>query len=293
MKTTPLKKLIEHQNAIKISNVRGNAIKAMMENSMLASDEKILSNFHSFKEAKINEENLRKTFMKIPLAKRNECVELHKWLIEYGTKIAKNGGDYSGKVSHLVHFSNVSGAGTVTGDGGKYSRSCQYSKTSADHNVTFNYDNAHILKQNEELVNMSARDYLYLIELVPLKSGTFKATWVRTKGKQIVSEWGWVAKMGDIMYHSTTSEEHCMSALKRKFKIAKTQSREAVMSRIQNAETLKLADIRKITGWCQAGCKEWLARHMDGKTSAKREEVIEAAKKSNGYYEKKLLEIIA
>jgi hypothetical protein len=293
MKTTSLKKLIDHQNAIKKSkdkSYRIDGIKAIPANF---SEDQVIEIFKSYKDARVEEENLRKTFMKIPLAKRNECEALHKWLKEYGINIAKIGGDYSGNVSHYVYFGDNAGAGTVTGDGGKYSRSCQYSKISADHCVTFNYNNAHILKKNEDLVNMSKKDYLYLIELIPLKSGTFKATWVRTKGKQIVSESGWVARMGDMMYHSTTSEEHCMSALKRKFKIAKTQSREAIMERIKHSETLKLADIRRITGWCQAGCKAWLDRYMDGKTSAKSEEVIEAAKKSDGYYEKKLLELIA
>jgi hypothetical protein len=293
MKKTHLQKMVDYQKSIEKSKNKSLFIDRIKEDPMSYSEDRVIAIFNDYKKTCEEERNLHKEFMKIPLAKRNKCETLHKWLLEYGMRIAKNGGDYSGVVSHYVLFTNGCGAETVTKRGEKYSRSCQYSKTDAEHCVTFNYINAHTLKENEELVKISENDYLYLIELVPLKSGVFKATWVKNKGKQIVSESGWVAKMGDMIYHSTTSEEHCMSALKRKFKLAKTQSREATMDRIKQAEILKLTDIRRITGWCQAGCKAWLDRYMDGKISAKREEVIEAAKKSDGYYEKRLLELIA
>ncbi len=219
----------------------------------------------------------RDSLAKLPKDCRLRAARIVADAEQIGLTAARLGGDYSGSTRHLVTWGNRPDACTSTDRGDRYSRSCKYSKTDADHTVTLTAAGAVGMHLHPEVVAASVRDGLHVIALGdPDKAGAIPATWVRTSGKQIVAETGWIARCGSTIYHSTESAAKALAGAERKHRLAKANDRELVNSRLATASRVSMADVRRATGWCAPGCRQWADRWLNGNTSPDRVTLADA-----------------
>jgi len=146
----------------------------------------------------------RTTFAALPKARR-EMVEAVRAAARKIAEAAasKTGGSYSGDTTYKVTWGTAARGYTTTDKGDQYSRSCTYKKTDATHHVILDSARVHTLVESERLRELSNRDGLPLIAL----DADGGATWLKSSGKQIVAEHGWVIGCSRCCYHSTASRE--------------------------------------------------------------------------------------
>jgi hypothetical protein len=180
------------------------------------------------------------------------------------------GGDYSGATNYFVQWGDKADASTATGQGEQYSRGCTYKKTDADHVVTLDPAGVSRLVEEEEIRQASARDGLPLIAYYPDGS----AVWVRSKGKAIVSERGWIARHGATCYHSTKSMADALTKYARKVKAAqreevkrrkdrKATRRARLVARLCDGIAATITDAKAL-GYCEPGIRAFQTRHGIG-----------------------------
>jgi hypothetical protein len=138
---------------------------------------------------------------KIPAARRTIAGATIAKSQKIGMDAAEIGGRYSGRTSFSVKWGECATAETLKSEGGQYSRKCTFKMIDATHIITLDPAGVSRLIEDPEIVAASARDGLPLIAYYPDGS----AVWIRTKGKAIVSESGWIAGDGGSCYHSTIS----------------------------------------------------------------------------------------
>ena len=178
------------------------------------------------------------------------------------------GGDYSGATGYRVRWGTAATAETSTSKGEQYSRGCTYKKTDADHLVTLDPAGVPLLVEQAPLRHASKRDGLRLIALYPDDS----AVWVKSHGKGIISESGWVVGTpdGSACFHSTQSREHARAGLAKKLAIqeverqaakltAKQERRARLVARLCRGASATLADARAL-GYCAPGIQAFQAR---------------------------------
>lgn len=219
---------------------------------------------------------------KRPKARREYAAKVIKIAEEIGLRAARIGGSYSGDTSHAVEWGDVASAYTVTERGEQYSRSCKYSKTDATHIVRLSATGVVELVENEALRAVSARDGLHLIRLA--KDGA--AVWVKTSGKQLTSEKGWIIGNGALCYHSTASREAAVKGYEKKLAIHNRQQAEAaerarahraspagkaerrarLVARLCGGITATLADAQAL-GYCAPGIEQFQRAHGIGDTA--------------------------
>ena len=224
---------------------------------------------------------------KRPKARREYAARVIKIAEEIGLRAARIGGSYSGDTTHVVKWGDKATASTYTDQGEQYSRSCKYSKTDATHIVRLSAHGAVELVENEALRTASARDGLHLISLAP--DGA--AVWVKTSGKQLQSEAGWIIGNGAICYHSTASREAAVKGYEKKLTIHNRQQAEAaerarahrarahraspegkaerrarLVARLCGGIAATLADARAL-GYCAPGIEQFQRTHGIGDTA--------------------------
>ena len=203
---------------------------------------------------------------KIPAPRRAQAARTIQIAEAIGGTAAQEGAEYSGDTSYRVRWSDSASAETSTGTGEQYSRSCNYKKTDAAHVVTLDPAGVHLLVENETLCIASKRDGLHLIALYPDNS----AVWVKSKGKGITSEKGWIVAEGPVCYHSTKSREHARAGLAKKLaaeakeqaarrRSHKANRRARLVARLCNGITATLSDA-KASGYCEPGIRNFQAR---------------------------------
>ena len=219
---------------------------------------------------------------KRPKARREYAARVIKIAEEIGLRAARIGDSYSGDTSRYVTWHMEASAYTSTGQGEQYSRSCKYSKTDATHIVRLSAHGAVELVENEALRTASSRDGLHLISLA--KDGA--AVWVKTSGKQITSEKGWIIGTGALCYHSTASRDYAVKGYEKKLAIYNRQQAEAaerarahraspagkaerrarLVARLCGGITATLADARAL-GYCTPGIEQFQRQHGIGDTA--------------------------
>lgn len=219
---------------------------------------------------------------KRPKARRDYAARVIKIAEEIGLSAARIGGSYSGNTSHVVKWGDKATASTYTNRGAQYSRSCKYSKTDATHIVRLSASGAVELVENEALRTASARDGLHLISL----ASDGAAVWVRSSGKQITSESGWILGNGALCYHSTASREAAVKGYEKKLALHNRQQAEAaerarahraspegkaerrarLVARLCGGITATLADARAL-GYCAPGIEQFQRAHGIGDTA--------------------------
>ena len=210
----------------------------------------------------------------LPRARREAARALHDSTLTYARDIARRlGGSYSGETRIAAQWGEQATARTTTDTGEQYSRSCTYRKTDAKHIITLSADTAPHLMQSEHIRVASSAEGLRLISLTPAG----QCTWVRSKGKAILSEAGWIAyspEFGGTCYHSTQSRAHAEVGLSRKLSITRREAQAAAASRKATRRLQLIARLcrnavatvedARALGYCSPGIAAFQSRHGIG-----------------------------
>ena len=213
------------------------------------------------------------SFAKLPPDRRARATTTLKMAWEIGKAAAQLGGEYSGDTGHHVNFSAKADARTDTQAGDRYSRSCKYSKTDATHIITLAPAGIPCLVESEALRLRSIADGLHLISLAP--DGA--AVWVRSVGKAIKAEAGWVAGNASVCYHSTKSAADAQAGFARKLSImereqklaraaGKIERRARLISRLCDGAVATIDDARAL-GYCLPGITAFQSAHKIGESA--------------------------
>ena len=201
---------------------------------------------------------------KIPKDRRKQADDVLENAKQQLLKSVHMGEDYSGERCNKYSVSRTEcdpSASSATEIGDQYSRSCTYSKTDVTHMVTLDYCSAVSLwLAPSEILRSSSNDGMPLLDISrdTVGDGVYTATWTCRRGKRIESTSGWIAydAATKLTYHSTESAKNCLSGLKRKVKLANEAT-----NGIQT-ETVSIATIRRLTGWCREGCSTFVAQYL-------------------------------
>jgi len=214
--------------------------------------------------------------------------------------------NYSGNTNTQIEYTTAAAeASTSTGQGCKYSRSCTYRKTDATHRLRLCVDPIapqnlqHLATLPLDVVHASRQDGLPLISSGPVDSRACLATWA-TGGKPLGSRagamaWDWRGPVC-VIYHAD-SIKAARKGLENK--LAKMAETDAARAREKSGlpalwqPILTTSDVRRYTGWCAAGCREWISRHLGRATSrATWGEVAQAALRDHSSYGERLRSLL-
>lgn len=216
---------------------------------------------------KVESEKAAATFTALPKARRETAETAARIALEIGKKAAQMGGDYSGHTTYRASWGVEPCAFTNTDKGDQYSRQCKYSKTDASHTVKLTPEGSILLVESEALRQCSAREGLHLIALYADSS----AVWVKTSGKQIVSQKGWIVGNAALCYHSTKSAADAQAGFARKLAIhareqklaraaGKVERRARLIAQLCGSAVATIEDARRL-GYCSPGIAAFQAAH--------------------------------
>jgi hypothetical protein len=215
-------------------------------------------------------------FAKIPLPRRDLATATKTKAEALGKAAAKSGDSYSGETDYAVKWAASPAAATYTAKGDQYSRGCTYRKTDASHVVNLSPEWSVLLTEREDVAALSARDGLPLIGW----HADGRACWVRTKGKAITEEIGYIAHFGATCYHSTKSQKAADQGLKIKLAAQRDEWAAQAVARANAAQWAKderrarlvarlcdvsatIADAREM-GYCLPGIEAFQSQHHIG-----------------------------
>jgi hypothetical protein len=215
-------------------------------------------------------------FAKVPLPRRDLARATKTKADALGKAAAALGERYSGATDYAVTWAVSPSASTYTAKGDRYSGRCTYKKTDASHVVRLSPEWAVLLVEREDVATLSARDGLPLIGW----HADGRACWVRTKGKAITSEIGWIAHFGATCYHSTKSQKAADQGLKIKLAAMRDEWEAQAVARANAAQWAKderrarlvarlcdvsatIADARAM-GYCLPGIEAFQSQHHIG-----------------------------
>lgn len=215
-------------------------------------------------------EEAQAAWKRLPVARRDLARATVKQAEEIGHVAVRLGDYYSGNTSFHVQWGDSSRAWTETGYGDQYSRSCKYHKTNATHTVKLCPSGVVELVENAALRASSAADGLHLIDL----RADGAAVWVRSKGKAIVAESGWIVGNARCCYHSTVSAEDARLGFQRKLEKLEREARKTrennkaerrarLVARLCGNVRATIADARAL-GYCLPGIQAFQSRHNIG-----------------------------
>ena len=210
-------------------------------------------------------------FRALPKPRRDWAKEAKKWAEDQACHGFDLGGDYSGDTSRSIRWADCSLARTATGYGDKYSRSCKFSKTDAEHIVQLCVEDVVRLDGCRLIAERSAGEGLPVIG----KRDDGRFIWIKAgKGKSIESESGWIGCVGGTIYHSKKSAEDAQAGAKRKAQRAERERwetknarvierRARLVSRLCGGLVATIADARAM-GYCEPGIESFQAKHGIG-----------------------------
>lgn len=228
-------------------------------------------------------------FAALPRTRREAAISVKASAEDLAMRAAKRCGcDYSGQTTHTVAWGLATGAETILTTGGRYSRSCKYSKTNARHTITLTAVDVIGLTDlaNSNIVAVSAQEGLPLVAL----HSDGRCAWVVSKRKAIALQHGWVAYSTQFLgmcYHSTTSMAHAKSGLLKKLAqrqiyeealeasrrayrfspAGKAARRAALVASRCAGITATISDAREL-GFCAAGIAAFQTKHGIGDTAS-------------------------
>ena len=215
-------------------------------------------------------------FAKVPLPRRGLARVTKTKAEALGKAAAALGDSYSGETDYAVKWAASPSASTYTSKGAQYSGRCTYRKTDASHVVRLSPEWAVLLAEREDVAALSARDGLPLIGW----HADGRACWVKTKGKALTEEIGWIAHFGTVCYHSTKSQKAADQGLAKKLaserafwasaaearknatQWAKDERRARLIARLCDVSAT-IADAREM-GYCTPGIEAFQSQHHIG-----------------------------
>ena len=215
-------------------------------------------------------------FAKLPPTRRDLARVTKAKAEALGKAAAALGERYSGSTDYSAGWAVSPSASTYTAKGDRYSGRCTYQKTDASHVVRLSPEWAVLLVEREDVAALSARDGLPLIGW----HADGRACWVRTKGKALTEEIGWIAHFGATCYHSTASQKAADQGLAKKLaserafwasaaearknaaQWAKDERRARLIARLCDVSAT-IADARAM-GYCLPGIEAFQSHHHIG-----------------------------
>ena len=215
-------------------------------------------------------------FAKIPLPRRDLAGATKAKAEALGKAAVALGERYSGATDYAVKWAASPSASTYTDKGDQYSRGCTYRKTDASHVVNLSPEWAVLLVEREDVAALSARDGLPLIGW----HADGRVCWVKTKGKALTEEIGWISHFGTVCYHSTKSQKaadqglakwmaseragwvRAAEARKNAAQWAKDERRARLIARLCDVSAT-VADAREM-GYCTPGIEAFQSQHHIG-----------------------------
>lgn len=224
-------------------------------------------------------EAAKEAFAKLPKPRRETAEHVAKTALEIGQQAAlKMGGSYSGETTCRAIWTDTGRAHAMTSteSGEQYSRSCKFSKTDALHIVRLDPSRVHSLVESVRLRELSARDELPLIAL----DSDGACVWVKSSGKQITSQPGWIIGDEHVCFHSTKSREDAVKGYTKKraawdaerlaqaerekaWKASpayKAERRARLVARLCGGITATIEDARAL-GYCTPGIEAFQRQH--------------------------------
>ena len=218
-------------------------------------------------------------FAKVPLPRRAVATATKTKAEAMGKAAAKLGDSYSGETDYTAKWAASPSASTYTAKGDRYSGRCTYQKTDASHVVRLSPEWAVLLAEREDVASLSARDGLPLIGW----HADGRVCWVKTKGKAITDEIGWLSCFGATCYHSTKSQADADKGLARKLASMRAFWASAAEARKNAAQWAKderrarliarLCDVSATIGdalalgFCRPGIEAFQSQHHIGDTA--------------------------
>ena len=215
-------------------------------------------------------------FAKLPPTRRDLATATKTKAEALGKAAVALGERYSGETDYALKWAVSPSASTYTDKGDRYSGRCTYQKTDASHVVRLSPEWSVLLTEREDVAALSARDGLPLIGW----HADGRVCWVRTKGKAITEETGWISHFGTICYHSTKSQNAADQGLKIKLAAmrdewaakavrqahaaqwAKDERRARLVARLCDVSAT-IADARAM-GYCLPGIEAFQSQHHIG-----------------------------
>lgn len=220
----------------------------------------------------------KEAFTKLPKPRRETAEHVAKTALEIGQQAARKMGDsYSGDTSNRVTWGETTHAETYTSPGDSYGgKAHKYSKTDAVHIVRLDPSRVHALVEAARLRELSIRDGLPLIAL----DADGACVWVKSSGKQIVSQPGWIIGDENVGFHSTKSREDAVKGYTKKraawdaerltqaerekaWKASpayKAERRARLVARLCGSITATIEDARAL-GYCVPGIEAFQRQH--------------------------------
>ena len=218
-------------------------------------------------------------FAKLPPARRDLATGTKTKAEAMGKAAAKRGESYSGATDYTAKWAASPSASTYTAKGNRYSGRCTYRKTDASHVVNLSPEWSVLLAEREDVASLSARDGLPLIGW----HADGRVCWVKTKGKAIAEEIGWLSYFGATCYHSTKSQADADKGLARKLASMRAFWASAAEARKNAAQWAKderrarliarLCDVSATIGdalalgFCRPGIEAFQSQHGIGDTA--------------------------
>ena len=215
-------------------------------------------------------------FAKLPPARRDLATSTKAKAEALGAVAATIGERYSGATDYAVTWAGSPSASTYTAKGDQYSRGCTYRKTDASHVVNLSPEWSILLTEREDVAALSDRDGLPLIGW----HADGRVCWVKTKGKAITLQTGWISHFGTVCYHSTKSQQSADQGLKIKLSAMRDEWEAQAVARKNAAQWAKderrarlvarlcdvsatVADAREM-GYCTPGIEAFQSQHHIG-----------------------------
>lgn len=191
-------------------------------------------------------------------------------------------------------------AETLSDKGDAYSRTCKYRKTDAKHLVTFSVDGVRELSRIPEDIRRQSRlDGFPLISAHQEGTRCAGITYV-SNGKPLATKtshmaWGWYEGT-PVTYHGS-SKDAASKGIARKIELmaahaAMTEQKKRGLPPLF-VPVVTVSDVRRLTGWCVPGCRQWVSRALGKpKAAASWGEVASAAMQDKGSYGQRLRELL-
>ena len=185
---------------------------------------------------------------------------------------------YSGNTTATIHYGEPA-AETATSRGEQYSRSCTYVKTDCSHHITVAPD----WFASVHLRGISRVDGLLTLAAEPVDAEgytVYRASWLRSKGKRLAAEHGFIAMEGHRVAHARTESGAKAILTRRANEIKYSRNEHKIRTALHEMRLNGYAQIivsisdSIAAGNCLAGTEQFRDRHLPGRTTATIEEIL-------------------
>ncbi len=242
----------------------------------------------------------RRLKIKVEYAKSGQVERLKSFGERVAVSIFNNLEEFSGDSFKDISYSTSANAYTQTLSGDQYSRSCTYRKTDATHYFKLSpVGLKNLMDLDKDVMNESVSDGLPIISVEKIETRAAEVVWVKGS-KKISSESGSIAwdyyDGRVVLYHSSSIPLARKGLAKKIEKLAEATAQKEMLKLGKPPlwkEKISLSEVRRLTGWCAPGCREWVQKYM-GRNMVKADwaDVARAAMKDKKGYGKTLMGLI-